>query len=115
MAEGETPQSPFDAQNLEGLQADIMKTLKEHGIEPGHMPAVDISKIPGMSERIQQAMEQAKEMQQAWLGNLGGAPAHDDPVEQLAKLAELHKKGVLSDTEFDLAKRKLLDQNWSKD
>ena len=49
MAEGETPQSPFDAQNLEGLQADIMKTLKEHGIEPGHMPAVDISKIPGMS------------------------------------------------------------------
>src|SRR4051794_21982151 len=105
MAEEETP-------NLEGLQADIMKTLKEHGIEPGAMPAVDISKIPGMSERIQQAMEQAKEMQQAWLGNLG-APAHDDPVEQLARLAELHKKGVLSNTEFALAKAKLLDQNWS--
>jgi hypothetical protein len=31
------------------------------------------------------------------------------------QLAELHKKGVLSDSEFDLAKRKLLDQNWSKD
>src|SRR4051812_7372342 len=109
MAEEETS---FDARNLEGLQADIMKTLKEHGIEPGHMPGVDISKIPGMSERIQQAMEQAKEMQQAWLSGNLGAPAHDDPVDQLAKLAELHKKGVLSDTEFDLAKAKLLDQNW---
>jgi hypothetical protein len=107
--------TPFDAQDLEGLQADIMKTLKEHGIEPGNLPSFDVSKIPGMSERIQQAMEQATELQQAWLGKLGGAEAHDDPVEQLARLAELHKKGVLSDNEFALAKAKLLDQNWSKD
>ena len=114
MAEEETPQTPFDVNNLTGLQADILETLKEHGIEPGSMPAFDVSKIPGMSERIQQAMEQAKEMQQTWLGNLG-APAADDHVGQLAQLAELHKKGVLSDTEFDLAKKKLLDQNWSRD
>jgi hypothetical protein len=114
MAEEEPPQNPFDANNLLGLQADIFKTLKEHGIESGGMAGFDVSKIPGMTERIEQAMEQAKQMQQSWLGNLG-APAHDDPVDQLAQLAELHKKGVLSDTEFDLAKRKLLDQNWSKD
>jgi hypothetical protein len=112
MAEDETPQIPFDMNNLMGLQADILKTLKEHGIEPGGMTGFDVSKIPGMSDRIQEAMEQAKEMQQAWLGNLGSA-AHDDPVDQLARLAELHEKGVLSDSEFDFAKRKLLDQNWS--
>jgi len=114
MAEEEAPQNPFDANNLMGLQADILKTLKEHGIESGGVAGFDVSKIPGMKERIEQAMEQAQQMQQAWLGNLGAA-AHDDPVGQLAQLAELHKKGVLSDTEFDLAKRKLLDQNWSKD
>jgi hypothetical protein len=112
MAEDETPQIPFDMNNLMGLQADILKTLKEHGIEPGGMAGFDVSKIPGMSDRIQEEMEQAKEMQQAWLGNLGSA-AHDDPVDQLARLAELHEKGVLSDSEFDFAKRKLLDQNWS--
>src|SRR4051812_14948659 len=111
MAGDETPKSPYDVKNLTDLQAEMMKTLKEHGIEPGAMPAVDISKIPGMSERIEQAMEQARAMQQAWLGNMG-APAASDPVEQIARLAELHKKGVLSDTEFDLAKRKLLDENW---
>ena len=76
------------------------------------MAEFDVAKIPGMSERVQEAMEQAKEMQQAWLGNLGSA-AHDDPVDQLARLAELHEKGVLSDSEFDFAKRKLPDQNRS--
>jgi hypothetical protein len=111
MAEEEAPQNPFDADNLRGLQADILKTLKEHGIESGGGAGFDVSKIPGMKERIEQAMEQAQQMQQAWLGNLGAA-AHDDPVDQLA---QLHEKGGLSDTEFDLAKRKLLDQNWSKD
>jgi hypothetical protein len=114
MAEEETPQNPYDPQNLMEMQAQIMKTLKEHGIEPGQMPATDVTKIPGMSERIEQAMEQARAMQQAWLGNLG-APAASDPVAQLERLAELHKKGVLSDTEFDLAKRKLLDENWKAD
>ena len=114
MAEEEAPQNPYDPKNLTDLQAEIMKTLKEHGIEPGHMPAVDIAKIPGMSDRIQQAMEQARAMQQAWLGNLG-QPASNDPVEQLERLADLHKKGVLSDSEFDIAKRKLLDENWKAD
>jgi membrane protease subunit (stomatin/prohibitin family) len=114
MAEEGVPKDPYDLKNLTDLQAEIMKTLKEHGIEPGAAPAVDVSKLPGMSERIQQAMEQARAMQQAWLGNMA-APAANDPVEQLARLAELHEKGVLSDTEFDIAKRKLLDENWKAD
>src|SRR5581483_9120940 len=112
MAEGETPKNPYDVQNLMGLQAEIMKTLKEHGIEPGGMPAVDISKIPGMNDRIKEAMEQARSMQEAVFGHLG-EPAAADPVEKLARLAELHKKGVLSDSEFDFAKRKLLDSDWT--
>ena len=41
-----------------------------------------------------------------------GQPEHDDPVHQLEKLAELHKKGVLSDYEFAVAKQKLLGEHW---
>ena len=52
MAEGETPQSPFDAQNLEGLQADIMKTLKEHGIEPGHGGVLFVHRRKGLDVLI---------------------------------------------------------------
>ena len=40
------------------------------------------------------------------------APEHDDPVDRLEKLAELDKKGVLSDYEFAVAKQKLLGERW---
>jgi len=37
------------------------------------------------------------------------APAEPDPVEQIAKLADLHAAGALTDTEFAEAKQRLLD------
>ena len=36
------------------------------------------------------------------------APAAPDPIEQLTKLAELHKQGVLTDAEFAAQKAKIL-------
>jgi Short C-terminal domain len=47
------------------------------------------------------------------LGGAGQAPApapseQSDPADQLAKLAELHSKGVLTDAEFAAAKAKVL-------
>lgn len=52
-----------------------MGALGEHGI--------DVEKITAAA-------------QQAAFGALSGASEPDDPVDQLAKLAELHKKGVLA-------------------
>ncbi len=37
------------------------------------------------------------------------AAASSDPTEQLKKLAELHKSGVLTDEEYAAAKKKVLD------
>src|SRR3954451_1954167 len=90
-----------DASNMTGLGGEIMETLKEHGIEPGKPQVIDASSIPGMSEEIMTALNQSGVWQQAFGAMAGVQPEHDDdPVEQLGKLAELHKKGVLSDYEF---------------
>src|SRR3954447_7565448 len=104
MADDETP-DPYDPKNLMAMSDEIMKTLEAHGIDPTAMPKVD----PKMME---QAMEAARAYQQAYMG--GGASQADDPVSQLAQLAELHKKGQLSDSEFETAKAKLLDERWSQ-
>jgi hypothetical protein len=39
---------------------------------------------------------------------LNAAPAAADPLDRLTKLADLHDRGVLSDTEFETEKKKLL-------
>ena len=66
---------------------------------------------PGLSEEIMGALNESGIMQQAWSSVF--APADGDtPVEQLEKLAELHKKGVLTDYEFAVAKQKLLGEHW---
>src|SRR4051812_41975743 len=105
MADEEKPADPYDPQNLMAMSDEIMKTLEEHGIDATAMPRVD----PKMME---QAMEAAKAYQQAYMG--GSASQADDPVAQLAQLAELHKKGQLSDSEFETAKAKLLEERWEQ-
>jgi hypothetical protein len=103
----------IDASNLTGLGGEIMETLKEHGIEPGQSQVIDASSIPGLSKDIMGALNQAGVWQQAFGAMAGAAaPDDDDPVSQLAKLADLHKSGVLSDREFAVAKQKLLDERW---
>jgi Short C-terminal domain len=100
----------IDASNMAGLSEEIMQTLKEHGIEPGKPQVINASDVPGLTEEIMGELNKAGVWQQAFAG-LGGEQ-HGDPVEQLAKLAELHKQGVLSDYEFAVAKQKLLDERW---
>src|SRR3954471_12809318 len=104
----------IDATGMGDLRGEIMETLKEHGIEPGQGQVINASSVPGLSEEIMGALGQSGVLQQAF-GAMAGAsiePQHDDPVDQLARLADLHKQGVLSDYEFSVAKQKLLDQRW---
>jgi hypothetical protein len=100
----------IDASNMAGLSEEIMQTLKEHGIEPGKPQVINASDVPGLTEEIMGELNKAGVWQQAF--SAVGGEQHDDPVEQLAKLAELHKQGVLSDYEFAVAKQKLLDERW---
>lgn len=104
-----------DATGAMGLRDDILETLKEHGIEPGSGQVVDASSIPGLSEQIMKELGQHGIQMPSFEGMTmvpGAAPVASDHVEQLAKLAEMHKKGALSDYEFAVAKEKLLGQNW---
>ena len=111
---GVTVQSEtIDASNTGDLREEILYTLKEHGIEPGRPQVINAGDVPGLTEEIMGALNQAGVWQQAFAGLGAAAPEHDDPVEQLAKLAELHKKGGLSDYEFAVAKQKLLGENWN--
>ncbi len=51
----------------------------------------------------QQAYEQGRQEQQQ-----AAAPPQKDTLAELQKLADLHSKGVLTDEEFAVAKKKLL-------
>ena len=102
----------IDATGMGDLREEILDSLKEHGIQPGTPQVIDASSVPGLSEEIMGALNESGVWQQAFGAMAGVQPEHDDPVDQLAKLAELHKKGVLSDYEFAVAKQKLLGENW---
>lgn len=43
------------------------------------------------------------------IGNQPPAPAADDPIAQIERLSELNKRGALSDIEFEVAKRRILE------
>jgi hypothetical protein len=102
-----------DVAGLEGLGEEIMETLKAHGIEPGTSTVIDASDVPGLNKEIMEALGQAGVWQQAFGALETPVAPESDPVDQLERLAELHKKGVLSDYEFAFAKEKLLGQSWN--
>jgi membrane protease subunit (stomatin/prohibitin family) len=52
--------------------------------------------------------QQAAQQQAPAAPTAAPAPAEDDPIAQVQKLAELHKQGILSDEEFAAAKAKAL-------
>ncbi len=112
----------FDASNAEGLREEIMGALKEHGIDPTSGQMINATDVPGLQSEILGALGEhgidmekiAAAQQAAFSAFTGAAEPDDDPVAQLAKLAELHKKGVLSDYEFATAKEKILNQNWDQ-
>jgi hypothetical protein len=58
----------------------------------------------GMEERRFQALADAKEAQRTYIQDVAGISTADE----LSKLAELKEKGVITDTEFEAQKAKLL-------
>lgn len=60
----------------------------------------------GMQDRSAQAFVDAQDAQRAYIQNIAGSPT--STADELAKLAELKEKGVISDTEFEAQKTKLL-------
>jgi hypothetical protein len=98
-----------------GLKDEILQALQEHGIQPGSGQVIDANQIPGLSEEIMKALGEHGIQMGTFEGMTaipGAAAAEPDPVEQLARLVELHRKGGLSDYEFAVAKQKLLGENW---
>jgi membrane protease subunit (stomatin/prohibitin family) len=100
-----------DASNTD-LGEQIRHTLEAAGIQPGQNRVIDAGSIPGLSEEIMAALQQSGAMAAAFGNASLDQPAQNDPVAQLAQLAELHKKGHLSDYEFAEAKEKILNQSW---
>ena len=58
----------------------------------------------GMTQRSMQAMADAAEAQRAYIQNAAGTSTADE----LSKLAELKEKGVITESEFEAQKGKLL-------
>ena len=58
----------------------------------------------GMQKRTMEILEKASEQQRAYVQNIAGISTADE----LVKLAELKEKGVITDTEFEAQKVKLL-------
>ncbi len=63
-----------------------------------------------MRERRAQSISNAEEMQRAYIQKIAEASSADE----LAKLAELKEKGVLTDAEFAAQKAKLVSPNYSR-
>jgi hypothetical protein len=81
----------IDARNVPGLRDQMAKTLGQYGITMPNVPSPGLG--PGLAA-----------------GPPSSGTEADDPVEKLAKLAELKKQGVLTDAEFQAAKSKLLGE-----
>lgn len=58
----------------------------------------------GMQKRTMEVLEKVSEQQRAYVQNIAGVSAADE----LIKLGELKEKGVITDTEFEAQKAKLL-------
>jgi len=66
-----------------------------------------IARGKGMQERSMKAMAAQQAAQQDYIRSVAG-PATSSSAEEIARLADLRDKGVLSDEEFQAAKAKAL-------
>jgi hypothetical protein len=70
---------------------------------------------PDQAARVQQALgalgiSGTPEVQVVRAQGAGAGGGQPDPIEQLEKLAELHKSGALTDEEFEQQKRRVLGE-----
>jgi hypothetical protein len=59
-------------------------------------------------ERVQSLIYEVREGRKIEMESGGGRAAAESPAAQLATLSRLHDEGKLTDTEFEVEKRKLL-------
>lgn len=84
----------------------------ESAAEQGAQPVPNIRKPLQVQNEIYRQMEANENRKFDRLGGGGGAPMppQQSIPEQIAKLAELHRQGVLTDAEFQQKKQQLLDR-----
>lgn len=80
----------------------IRQLLAQQGVDPGESGTVQLTgeAAAAMSRQIQEILAGEGRAE---------AGAGDDPVTQIERLAKLRDQGVLSPSEFETAKRKLLE------
>lgn len=91
------------------------------GRGPGSTPVAGATASPGaelspdQAARVQQALGalglgNASSVQVVRAQGAGAGSGQPDPIDQLEKLAELHKSGALTDEEFEQQKRRVLGE-----
>ena len=99
-------QSASQVTSVEGLQ-QLLGNLAAPGanvqVVDGGTQVIDTSNVPGLRDEILGVL------QQHWIQIPEGVEAgSSDPVERLEKLAKLKQAGLLTDEQFEAAKKKLL-------
>jgi len=120
----------FDAKDRSRVEIDKAALLEASGTAGDPAPAAvgdDDALVAGpLADILRQAQQDPQGLRERLQAQAGGAsvlvigpdggsvplggpaPAPVDVADQLAKLADLHDRGVLTDEEFDAQKRKLL-------
>ena len=115
-------QGPTEVMDLhehsDELRGAVLETLKEHGIEAHKGQQVMVTDPAAQAAILQTLAQHGVNVDAAGgqggglaLGALhagSGAAAAPDPIDQIDRLAKLRDSGVLSDSEFEQEKRKLL-------
>ena len=102
-----------------GAREDLMKVLREHGIDPDKKgQQIDASTMPGLQEAIFEILGAAGLQIPGTSGDPGTtiatgpggmrATTSIDPLEQVEHLARKRDAGEITDAEFEAQKRKLL-------
>ncbi len=81
----------------------------ESAAEQGAQPVPNIRKPLEVQNQIYRQMEANENRKFDRLG-VAAAPVRESIPEQIAKLADLHRQGVLTDAEFQMKKQQLLDR-----
>jgi hypothetical protein len=107
---------PADREN--SLRSSAAAYASHHpGEDPTKMAAMDkirraaVSDPEGFKKLMREQGPAAFGLPGPVLGTFPmGAPTSRDPLDRLAKLADLHDRGVLTDAEFETQKEKLLGE-----
>ncbi|WP_432994478.1 SHOCT domain-containing protein [Dactylosporangium sp. CA-233914] len=67
-----------------------------------------IARGRSMNERAAQRARQQEAQLRQYVREVAGAPASPSPADELTKLADLRRRGVLNDSEYERAKSALL-------